>query len=160
MAIPRWTRLFALSVMIACVLAPTPAISDDDLFIPIDLLSSAVVPPPPISASGAATLTFEADTDRLSGDVLVAIFPLTYSVHIHRGGPGENGVRLATMENPFATFFSIILDSEVRDVILAGDAYLLVTTTNHPDGIVRGQFPPQSVSTDALGLGSFKELFQ
>jgi hypothetical protein len=72
-------------------------------------------------------------------------------VELHTGSGNDNGPQVASMEaSPNAQGGWIVntlltLNADVATSVRAGNAYLLVTTTDFPAGALRGQLLPQPV---------------
>ncbi|MFQ5341158.1 MAG: CHRD domain-containing protein [Anaerolineae bacterium] len=136
-------------------------------------------PPVATGAGGQATFVLSADQTQLSYRVTAENIEDVTAVHIHRGGPGENGPILFELFDGAGTFdpdnpISGAVEMSATDVdeLLSGDLYVNAHTDEHPDGEIRGQiiaFTPADtyraglsganeappVTTDATGNAAF-----
>lgn len=111
----------------------------------IELTGANEVPPVTTTTTGTALLRMTSDkmlfyridvNDVETGDAVTA-------AHIHTGAAGANGdvlKGLAASADDFGVEKSVQLEDAVYNAIKGTDAlYVNVHSTNHPDGIIRGQ---------------------
>ena len=103
------------------------------------------------SGTGLATITFEGDTLRISGDFsnLSSAFRGAYVMIGKKGESGNMLLRLKAELDDSRTGGTINAESntfELNDVqkplLKAGELYINITSSNHSRGELRGQIPP------------------
>lgn len=107
-------------------------------------------------ATGEVRAMVEADGDARVDLVVSGLAERATSATLHTGDAGENGEQVARMDLVVdgaearaigaTTRLSPIVAAQVR----AGQAYVVVRTSEHPDGVLRAQLVPQARSLDAV----------
>lgn len=110
-------------------------------------------------AVGEVRLNLEADGDARVDLVVSGLTERVTSATLHTGEAGENGEQVARMDVTLdgsegriigaTTSLSPLIAERVR----AGGAYVVVRTSEHPDGILRAQLAPQARSLEAVVAG-------
>jgi len=113
------------------------------------LSGSECVPAVMTPAKGEATFELSKDGKELSYSIIVTDIENVTAAHIHQGKKGENGPPVALIDikgkkGKITTneLMSSLKGKTVKDLIElieAGNAYLNVHTSKHPDGEIRGQ---------------------
>ena len=124
-----------------------------------ELSGSQEVPPVNTKATGEATFQFNMVADRLTYRVTLKGIANVTAAHVHQGQKGKNGPPVATLftepKKP-AISGTLYVEGRIRayeligplkekalqslvEMIEAGDTYLNVHTTKHPEGEIRGQ---------------------
>lgn len=107
-------------------------------------------------ATGEVRAMVEADGDARVDLVVSGLAERATTATLHTGDAGENGEQVARMELTVdgaearvigaTTRLSPIVAAQVR----AGQAYVVVRTNEHPDGVLRAQLVPQTRSLEAV----------
>jgi hypothetical protein len=112
----------------------------------IDVILSGGKEVPPLNSMGSAYALFEIDTNtgKLEGTVTVQSLNNITAAHIHLGAPGENGpvqVPLVFQEktNQFFVPDDTFLSNDQIQILISGNLYVNVHTTDNPSGELRGQ---------------------
>lgn len=130
---------------------------------------------PPVDTSAEGVINFKTKGDMLTWKMNVTGLPDATGVHIHQGKVGENGdiiVDLLKTSKHSETPEGMILRGNVtaaslqgamegktledlKAAMASGDTYVNLHTTDHPDGLIRGQLKLKgsnaTASTDTPG---------
>lgn len=109
---------------------------------------------------GEARVVVDDDGDARIDLVVAGVTERITSATLHAGPAGEVGERIATFEvdtsgnegrviGGLVDIRSPMLTRQVR----AGEAYVVVRTSEHPDGVLRAQLVPQVRGVDAVVAG-------
>lgn len=119
----------------------------------IDMHGGSFDPPITTLGTGAASIAISPDYSEVKGAILLGdLSSNPIGAHIHRGGPGEVGNAIKTLnvvkqmshftwraDSPWESF-----DQQDLEDLLAGRLYIDIHTEEHPNGEIRGQLiPPQ-----------------
>lgn len=108
----------------------------------LSLDGAAEVPPVATSASGSGRISLQDDSHLLKGSIDVSGVDATMA-HIHEAAVGENGAVIITLVKDDDDTFSIPQDTKLTEAqyasFLAGNLYLNVHSSKHPDGEIRAQ---------------------
>lgn len=81
------------------------------------------------------------------------------SATLHTGRAGENGEQIARMDVTLDGSEGRIIGATaslsplVAERVRAGEAYVVIRTSEHPDGILRAQLAPQARSLESVVAG-------
>ncbi len=156
-SLPNSTRslatLAAISLVVAggCVVAPPGSSVNQPIAVPIiqtsPLSLSGAQEVPPVTTSALGTGSFEIPANRsITGSIATTGINAT-AAHIHLGAVGSNGPVVVALtrsgDNTWSVPPSTTLTAEQYASYLAGNLYVNVHTTLHPDGEIRAQFKPK-----------------
>lgn len=155
---PTDMHRFLISVMLAGALAmPASAQSDARLrgsFVPVTAPEGDARP-----ATGEVRASVDADGDVRVDLVVSGLTERVTGATLHTGGAGENGEQVARMDVAVTGSEGRIIGGTARltplvaQQVRAGEAYVVVRTSEHPDGILRAQLAPQARTLDAVVAG-------
>ena len=107
------------------------------------LTGSSEVPPVKTSATGTAQITI-LPTRTVKGEVSTSGLEPTMA-HIHQAAVGKNGPPIITLVKSAGGGFVVPSDTRLTEAqymnYMAGNLYVNVHSTQHPDGEIRGQLP-------------------
>lgn len=110
-------------------------------------------------ATGEVRAHLEADGDMRVDLVVSGLTERVTSATLHTGRAGENGEQIARMDVAVDGSEGRIIGATaslsplVAQQVRAGEAYVVVRTSEHPDGILRAQLAPQTRSLEAVVAG-------
>jgi hypothetical protein len=84
-------------------------------------------------------------------------------LHIHRGQPGSNGERLATLiDGYFESGIAVEteVDPSICEDVWAENFYGVISTSSYPDGELRGHFEHTYQPVEHTAWGAIKARFQ
>ncbi len=126
-------------LMLGCA---TPGATEGRQSIKVGLEGSQSVPPVASSATGKAMLSLDKDSREISGRLEVSNIKAT-KAHIHRGGTGENGQVVVTLEDKGNGVYVIpeftALSVDDFEKLLQSGLYFQVHSEQYPKGELRGQ---------------------
>jgi hypothetical protein len=100
-------------------------------------------------ATGEAKAILEDDNTLRINLVFGGLASDVTGAELHAGASSENGPTVAPLDVRENQTVSSLVDTELTDDVAAsmraGNAYILVTTVDHPSGAIRGQLIPQPV---------------
>ena len=144
-----WAILIIVVVVIIVVIAVL-LLSTNRLAFPqvanfkVSLAGTSVVPP--VTTNGAGVGVFTLNTNNLSADVVVTNLSSTAtSIGLYQGTSGKVGILLVSLplvtsgNNAVSVGTLSDIPSNVVSMLLMGEVYVNVVTTDHPTGEVRGQ---------------------
>jgi hypothetical protein len=107
-------------------------------------------------ASGEVRALVEADGDVRVDLVVSGLSERATSATLHTGDAGENGEQVARMDVAADGAEARVIGATMRlsplvaGQVRAGQAYVVLRTSEHPDGILRAQLSPQARSLEAV----------
>lgn len=141
-----------LAGALAVVLAPSGAGAADTRLRGL-LNAGSVVSATESLATGEARAMLEDDNDMRVDLVYSGLEERATGVALHVGKPSENGALVEKLDADLDTDgdsgrvvgaqFKVSTDIAAR--IRAGEAYLVITTIEHPAGLIRGQLTPEPI---------------
>lgn len=146
-----------LIAAVACALALPLAASAADLKLRAPLSGTSVVSATESPATGEARAVLEDDNDMRIDLVYSGLEETATGAAVHVGKPSENGALVERFDVDADTDegsgrvvgaeFDVSADVGAR--VRAGEAYVVITTVEHPDGLIRGQLTPEPVRLPA-----------
>ena len=109
------------------------------------------VPPTPSAATGSGTVLLNPANRQLIAGVTTSSIAGT-AAHIHEAAPGVNGPIIIPLAEPAAGSgtwtANVILTEPQFNALLAGNLYFNVHSSAFPNGEIRGQILPQTISLE------------
>ncbi|HEY9399961.1 MAG TPA: CHRD domain-containing protein [Luteimonas sp.] len=138
-----------LALLVLCVVAASAHAAELRLHALLD--GASVVSATDSKATGEAKAVLRDDNKLRINLVFGGLASNVTGAELHTGASSENGPAVAPLgvrENQ--TVGSLVdteltLTDDVAASVRAGNAYILVTTVDHPSGAIRGQLVPQPV---------------
>ncbi len=144
-----------LIAALACALAAPAGANAADLKLRALLNAGNVVSATKSPATGEVRAMLEDDNDLRIDLVYSGLEERATGAALHVGKPGENGARVEKLDldsdydydydSGRVVGAQFDVSAEIAARIRAGEAYLVITTIEHPDGVIRGQLLPQPV---------------
>ena len=110
-------------------------------------------------ATGDVRASIDSDGDVRVDLVVSGLTERVTSATLHTGRAGENGEQIARMDVSVDGSEGRIIGATaslsplVAERVRAGEAYVVIRTSEHPDGILRAQLAPQARSLEAVVAG-------
>ena len=144
MKLPR-----VVALLVSCVVATGVHAAELRLHALLD--GASVVSATDSKATGEARAILQDDNKLRINLVFGGLASNVTGAELHTGARSENGPTVAPLdvrENQTVGSLvdtELILTDDVAASMRAGNAYILVTTVDHPSGAIRGQLVPQPV---------------
>ncbi len=144
---PRTLLIAAL----ACALAAPGSADAAELKLRALLSGGNVVSATESRATGEARALLDDDNDLRVDLVFSGLEARATGAAVHVGKPNENGLLVKRLDVALdedigrVVGAQIDISDEVAARVRAGEAYIVITTIEHPDGAIRGQLAPQPV---------------
>ena len=110
-------------------------------------------------ATGEARAVVEVDGDTRVDLVVSGLTERATSATLHAGDAGDTTEQVASMPltvnggEARAIGATVTLTPAVAAQIRAGDAYIVIRTNEHPDGVLRAQLVPQAKTLESVASG-------
>ena len=140
-----------LIAALACALAAPASANAVDLKLRALLNAGNVVSATESYAKGEARALLADDNDVRIHLVYANLEERATGAALHVGKPGENGALVAKLDldsdedSGRAVGVQFNVGAAFAARLRAGEAYLVITSIQHPDGVIRGQLLPQPV---------------
>lgn len=120
------------------------------------------VPPVAATASGTGVLALDPATNQVSGFIRTTGITGTQA-HIHEGAPGVSGLAIISLaeSSPGSGIWNVpasVLTDAQEVSFNAGNLYFNVHTVANPDGEIRGQIIPASLTVKTASLSGANEV--
>lgn len=139
-----------LSAMLLLALAASGPLQASDLRLHALLDGASMVSATDSKGTGEARAVLQDDGTLRITMMFGGLTANVTGVELHTGASSDNGPQVATMDarpgtQGWVSNTVLALTPDVAANVRAGDAYLVVTTTDLPGGALRGQLLPQPV---------------
>jgi hypothetical protein len=142
-----------IAVLVLCVVAPSAHAVEVRLQALLD--GASVVSATDSKATGEAKAVLQDDNTLTINLVFGGLDSNVTGAELHTGARSENGPSVAPLDVRENQTVGSLVDTELTltdDVAASvrdGNAYIVVTTVDHPSGAIRGQLIPQPVRLPA-----------
>lgn len=140
-----------LIATLACALAAPAGANAAELKLRALLSAGSVVSATESSATGEARAMLEDDNDLRVDLVYSGLEERATGAALHVGQPSENGALVERIDLELdegdgrVVGAQLDLSVDVAARLRAGEGYVVITTIEHPDGVIRGQLVPEAV---------------
>ena len=140
-----------LIATLACALAAPAGANAAELKLRALLSAGSVVSATDSPATGEARAMLEDDNDLRVDLVYSGLEERATGAALHVGQPSENGALVERIDLELdegdgrVVGAQLDLSVDVAARLRAGEGYVVITTIEHPDGVIRGQLVPEAV---------------